>query len=415
MRIKLIGMTLCLLMASVFVSCDEPRVEQQQQREPQGIAKLASVDEQNPMIGSYIVVLKHNAKSPPGLEHAMGPYRAMKDMTITDSFEMIRGFAAKIPEARLRHLKEDPNVEFIEPVQIASICSTASYQTLDWGVSYVGGDSSSTKSNDHGGAVTTNGVEVYVVDTGIDPTHPDLNVGGGANFAMVNYVIDSTAWQDEHSHGTHVAGIIGAKDNYAWTVGMAPGVKLFSVRVFDATGSGSSTGILRGLSWVLSQKLARPTVPMVVNMSLICGPSLGLDRAVQTLIDSGVVVVVAAGNSAALASNYSPSRAPMAITVAATTPTGSLATFSNYGSSVDILAPGTSILSARKGGGTMFKSGTSMACPHVTGAAALFLSKVGNSQKRQAEVTTALLSYALPWGKSLPSGTPNKVLRVKAF
>jgi hypothetical protein len=285
MRIKLIGMTLCLLMASVFVSCDEPRVEQQQQREPQGIAKLASVDEQNPMIGSYIVVLKHNAKSPPGLEHAMGPYRAMKDMTITDSFEMIRGFAAKIPEARLRHLKEDPNVEFIEPVQIASICSTASYQTLDWGVSYVGGDSSSTKSNDHGGAVTTNGVEVYVVDTGIDPTHPDLNVGGGANFAMVNYVIDSTAWQDEHSHGTHVAGIIGAKDNYAWTVGMAPGVKLFSVRVFDATGSGSSTGILRGLSWVLSQKLARPTVPMVVNMSLICGPSLGLDRAVQTLIE----------------------------------------------------------------------------------------------------------------------------------
>jgi aqualysin 1 len=226
---------------------------------------------------------------------------------------------------------------------------------------------------------------------------------------------DSTAWYDEHGHGTHVAGIIGARDNSAWTVGVAPGTRLFSVRVFDQNGSGSVTGILKGIDWIHRQRRMRPTTPMVVNMSLITGASLALDRAVKALIDSGITVVVAAGNSGTLASNFSPSRLPEAITVAASTTTGALASFSNYGSAVDVIAPGVNILSSKWQGGVIRKSGTSMATPHVTGAVALYLSHAGNGTKTPAQVTAAIMTSAQAWGISLPSGTPNRMLRVRPF
>ena len=154
---------------------------------------------------------------------------------------------------------------------------------------------------------------------------------------------------------------------------------------------------------------------MVVNMSLVCSASLALDRNVEALIDSGITVVVAAGNSSTLASNYSPARVADAITVAACSSTGTLATFSNYGSVVDLIAPGVSILSTRWQGGVVRKSGTSMATPHVAGAAALYLSRTGNGSKTPAEVAAALAASAPSWGRSLPTGTPNRMLRVRSF
>ena len=378
-------------------------------------AKLRSIPHGAQVIeDSYIVVLRDDvAGEPDGLARSVAGFgQRFPDMTIGSTFQSgVKGFSARIPEARLRALLEDPRIDFIEPDQVASVCSTATMQTLDWGTNYIGGDSSSTISGNRTGTVS--GVEVFIVDTGIDPTHSDLNVVGGINYG--NTARDSTAWFDEHGHGTHVAGIVGARDNSAWTVGVAPGIRLFSVRVFGSSGTGATSTIIRGLDWIQRQRALRPTTPMVVNMSLVCSASLALDRNVEALIDSGITVVVAAGNSSTLASNYSPARVADAITVAACSSTGTLATFSNYGSVVDLIAPGVSILSTRWQGGVVRKSGTSMATPHVAGAAALYLSRTGNGSKTPAEVAAALAASAPSWGRSLPTGTPNRMLRVRSF
>ncbi|HVK37045.1 MAG TPA: S8 family peptidase [Candidatus Kapabacteria bacterium] len=359
---------------------------------------------------SYIVVFRDDATlDRPGslMKTAAGIEHQYPDIDIETTFQhSFKGFSARIPEARLRTLLNDPRIAYIEPDQVVNVCSTSTVQTLDWGTSYVGADSSSTVSGDNANAVT--GVEVFVIDTGIDPDHDDLNVVGGINYG--NQLKDSTHWYDEHGHGTHVAGILGARDNGAWTVGVAPGVPMYSVRVFGPMGSGSSTSVIKGMEWVRRQRLARPNTDMVANMSLICSASLSFDRSVKALVASGVTVVVAAGNSSTLASSYSPARVPEVLTIAASTSTGTLATFSNYGSAVDLIAPGVSILSSKMGGGVKLLSGTSMATPQVAGAAALYLSRNGGSSP--AQVASALIAGAPAWGVSLPTGTPNRMLRV---
>jgi len=217
-------------------------------------------------------------------------------------------------------------------------------------------------------------INVFVVDTGI-AFHTDLNVVGGRNFSGG----DVNAWQDGNGHGTHVAGIIGARDNHFGMVGIAPGVRLWSVRVLNNSGSGTISGVINGLNWILANRNVLWKGNAIVNLSLGGGASSLLDAAVNTLINNGIPVVVAAGNSGQNAYFYSPARVSNAITVGATSPLPSyylLASFSNYGTIVDILAPGTQIYSTYLRNMYASISGTSMATPIVTGTVALMLSTV---------------------------------------
>jgi subtilisin family serine protease len=242
-------------------------------------------------------------------------------------------------------------------------------------------------------------VDVGVIDTGIDLTHPDLNV-----VKDVTFVPGTTNGNDDNGHGTHVSGIIAAKDDGKGVVGVAPGAKLWAIKVLDASGSGSAASVLSGINYAIqnAKKLD------VINLSLGGTHSVAEYNAINRAVNAGISVVVAAGNSHDDAINYSPASAPEAITVSAladsdgkcggqgpSTTRGadeSFATFSNYGDIVDIMAPGVNILSTWKDGGFNTISGTSMASPYVAGAAALY--KSANPSATPEQVLDALSSIA---------------------
>jgi subtilisin family serine protease len=364
---------------------------------------LRPVSEKSRIPGSYIVVLKENFLKEKGL-HAED---VANEMALEHGFQpkfvydaALKGFAADIPDERINELMSDPRIEYIEPDQEVHTCT----QTLDWGVSAIGGDSSSTVSGDGTGTVT--GVRIYIIDTGIQTNHPDLNVVGGINYSGGS----SNNYGDGNGHGTHVAGIAAARDNSSYTVGVAPGAPLYAVRVLGSNGSGTTSGVIAGVNWVKQQKLNNPSVPMVANMSLGGGISSTLDQAVNNCISAGVVVCVAAGNSGADASNTSPARVAAAITVGAFGSNNVLASWSNYGSVVDINAPGVSILSTYRNTSTATLSGTSMATPHVTGAAALFLSS--HTSATPAQVRDSLVANAPAWITTNRANTTSAALRV---
>jgi len=248
-------------------------------------------------------------------------------------------------------------------------------QTTGAFIERIGAHKSSQKSGDSAGLDPLSGranINVFVVDTGIYP-HDDLNVVGGRDFTTSN----PDDWTDRYGHGTHVAGIIGAKDNDFGIVGVAPGVRLWAVKVLSDAGGGTLAGIVAGLNWIAETRDQLWTGYGIVNMSLSGPASSVLDGAINDLINQGIIVVVAAGNDSTNASIFSPARTPNAVTVGATGPNpayNTLANYSNYGTIVDILAPGSSITSTYRGGGYATMSGTSMACPVVAGTFALQLS-----------------------------------------
>ena len=273
----------------------------------------------------------------------------------------IRGFSARLTSRQIQDLESDPSVALIEP----DGTMLAIAQTLPWGIDKIDADLSSTRAGDGAGAVSN--VNAYVIDSGVDIGHTDLAVAGHVNFA-------SGPNTDCNGHGTHVAGTIAAKDNAADVVGVAPGAPVTGVKVLGCGGSGSTSGVIKGVDWVT----ANARKPAVANMSLGGGASTSLDAAVQNSANSGVFYALAAGNDGANACNSSPARAGRGLngilTVAATDSADRETSWSNYGACVDIWAPGSSILSTRKGGGTTTMSGTSMASPHGAGGGALFLS-----------------------------------------
>jgi subtilisin family serine protease len=298
----------------------------------------------------------------------------------------VRGFAARLTSGQIQALESDPDVAYVEPDGTMTI----SAQTLPWGIDRIGADTSSTLAGNGGGTVT--GVNVYIIDTGIDTSHTDLTVVGHVKF---------TGWfggsnKDCHGHGTHVAGTAAAKDNTADVVGAAAGARLTGVKVLGCNGSGSTSGVIKGVDWVT----ANAVKPAVANMSLGGSASTALDDAVRRSAASGVFYAIAAGNSGADACLSSPARAGAGdngiMTVAATDSSDQEASWSNYGPCVDVWAPGVNILSTKRGGGTTTMSGTSMASPHAAGTAALYLNLVGNLDP--AEVETALKAGAVPTG-----------------
>ena len=276
--------------------------------------------------------------------------------------ESLRGFAAKLTPAQIDMLKNNPLVESVEPDSIV----VASGQTMPWGINRIDADVSSTLAGDGNGTVTN--LNVYVIDTGVDTKHADLYVAQHVNFSgdIYNY--------DCNGHGTHVAGTIAAKDNASDVVGVAPGSAIIGVKVLGCSGSGSTSNVIKGVDWVT----ANAKKPAVANMSLGGPPNTTLDNAVLNSVAKGIFYAVAAGNNGANACNYSPSRIGArtngVMTIAATNTTDQEPSWSNYGSCVDIWAPGVSILSTKLGGGTVNLSGTSMATPHVAGTAGLYLS-----------------------------------------
>lgn len=282
----------------------------------------------------------------------------------------LKGFAARLKARQIDALESNPMVAYVE----ADGTMTVVAQTLPWGIDRIDADRSSTEAGNKSGAVTN--VNAYIIDTGIDKNHADLNVVNHVNFATGLLFGGSNS--DCHGHGTHVAGTVAAKDNSIDVVGAAPGVPLTGVKVLNCLGFGTTSAVIKGVDWVK----ANAKKPAVANMSLGGGVSQSLDDAVRRSANSGVFYAVAAGNSGADACNSSPARAGTdngIMTVAATDSSDQEASFSNYGDCVDLWAPGVNILSTKKGGGTTTMSGTSMAAPHVAGTAALYLSKQGAS------------------------------------
>jgi len=247
------------------------------------------------------------------------------------------------------------------------------------------------------------GVDAYVIDSRILSAHSEFKgrVGGGMSF-----ITGDSSWEDCYGHGTHVSGTVGGA-----TVGVAPGVTLFALRVFTCSGAGTMTSVIAALDWLVTNM--RSGRRSVANLSLAGGASTAFDSAVRAAISAGAVVVVAAGNDNLDACSYSPARVAEAITVGATDNTDTMADFSNFGTCVDVLAPGKGIVSAYIGSTTKTASmsGTSMASPHICGAAALYLGS--NPKATPAQVQTAIIAAAVASTISgIKSGTVNRFLYV---
>ncbi len=300
----------------------------------------------------------------------------------------------------------------VDPTPGSANCTPSAQTPSTWGLDRID-QRSLPLSNSYACPDDGAGVRAYVVDTGIyaNSDFSSRLVPG------ISYVSGSSSTVDCNGHGTHVAGTIGGT-----LYGVAKSVTLVPVRVLDCSGSGSTSSIVSGLNWIGSQydNASDPLyrTPAVVNMSLGGGGSKSFDDAVAALVALGVTVVVAAGNDNADASNYSPAREPSAITVGATTSTDARSSFSNFGTVLDIFAPGSAILSTWNSGptSTATLNGTSMAAPHVAGAVATYLGLPGNGLATPAQVEAALTFAATSNAVGNPgTGSPNLLLYARSY
>ncbi len=334
--------------------------------------------------------------------------RAVNELTtnMTSQFSMrvsktydraLGGFAAKMNDRTLAAMIKDPRIDFIEQDQIMTANAVQSNAT--WGLDRID-ESDLPLDSFYEFNFDGTGVDAYVIDTGIRASHNDFGGRVSAGFTAIN---DGRGTNDCNGHGTHVAGTVGSQ-----TYGVAKNVNLIAVRVLGCNGSGSNSGVIDGVNYVAQVASG----PSVANMSLGGGNSAALDRAVENAIDQGITFVVAAGNDNANACSGSPNRVGPALTVGATTSSDSRSSFSNFGSCVDLFAPGSSITStwSTSNSATNTISGTSMAAPHVAGVVALYLDQAPSASPAQVEsvIESAAVSGRL---SSIRNGSPNLLLQ----
>ncbi|MCO4697603.1 S8 family peptidase [Streptomyces sp. RO-S4] len=353
----------------------------------------------NAVADSYIVTLKADeVRSTTAKGRALAAkYGADVERTYSKA---LNGYEIEASEAEAKRLAADPAVASVVQNRTFTITATQS-NPPSWGLDRI--DQRNRPVNraytypDSAGQ----GVTAYIIDTGVRISHRDF--GGRASNGYDAVDRDNVA-QDGNGHGTHVAGTVAGT-----SYGVAKKARIVGVRVLNNSGSGTTAQVVAGIDWV-----ARNAVkPAVANMSLGGGADSTLDAAVRNAVSAGVTFVVAAGNESTNASTKSPARVTEAITVGATTSTDARASYSNYGSVVDLFAPGSSITSAWRtsDSATNTISGTSMASPHVAGAAALYLA--GNPSASPAQVSSALTSAATAGVVGSPgSGSPNRLLYV---
>ena len=311
--------------------------------------------------------------------------------------DVINGFSCYSDHANVQKF-EIQNCAKLVGCDKDSVCK-ANVQTVGTFIPRLGVQNSSRRAGTRDPAFPLpNNIFAFDVDTGILGSHPDLRPRVSTTFSRNFTTSNRSNWRDQNGHGTHVAGIIGAQDNTIGIVGNAPNVNLVAVRVLGRYGSGSVSNIVAGLNYIAQWRTANPTLRGVVNMSLGGGISIPLDTAVRNLIiNSGIPVVIAAGNEAQNAANTSPSRVAEAIVVGAYNDAdNTYANFSNFGSGVDILAPGVDIRSCYLNNGYAVLSGTSMAAPMVVGAVVDIISNSEFSDYTPAQIREKLVADATP-------------------
>ncbi|GAB3290960.1 S8 family serine peptidase [Hymenobacter tenuis] len=322
--------------------------------------------------GQYIVVLKDGAVEVSGSDSYTQKVNKVKAVgqgilkargASADALgfaygHALKGFSARLSAQEAKALREDARVAYVEADRVISLGkpagggTTQPAQVTPYGIARVG-------------TADGTGKTAWVIDTGIDLTHPDLNVDAGRSKSFLTSGANYASPNDGNGHGTHVAGTIGAKNNTIGVVGVAANATVVAVRVLDSRGSGSNSGVIAGVDYVGANGKAGD----VANMSLGGGVSQALDDAVLRASAGGVLFALAAGNETDDANNHSPARVNGAniFTISAMNNTDSWASFSNYGTPVDYCMPGVSIQSTWLSGGYNTISGTSMATPHMAG------------------------------------------------
>ena len=346
--------------------------------------------------GRYIVVFKdHVMDTDSEADKVIRGRGGVRHLTFSHG---LKGFVATLSDAALAGVRNEPNVDYVEQDQVATINATENLPPGGWGLDRIDQVDRPLDSL-YQYSSTGKGVNAFIIDTGIRASHQDF---AGRVLPGYSAIADANGTNDCNGHGTHVAGTVGGT-----TWGVAKGVKLIPVRVLDCSGSGAYSGVIAGIDWVANS----PLRPAVANLSLGGGASAALDAAIAGAVSKGVNVVVAAGNNNADACNYSPSRAPSAITVGATTSSDTRASYSNYGSCLDIFAPGSSILSAWNTSdvATNTISGTSMASPHVAGVVALVL-EAKPTASPSAVTSFLTTSASLNKLSSIGTNSPNRLV-----
>ncbi|MFJ9209482.1 S8 family peptidase [Streptomyces sp. NPDC102264] len=361
-------------------------------------AVVYGADAKDAVAGSYIVLLDQKTARKTDKKDLAKEYGGQLKRNYSTA---VNGFSASgLTAQEAKSLAADPAVDKVVQNRTFTVSATQA-NPPSWGLDRIdqtatAGDSAYTYPDGAG-----EGVTAYVLDTGVRISHQDFE--GRASYGYDAIDGDNSA-DDGYGHGTHVAGTIAGAAH-----GVAKKAKIVSVRVLDDNGSGTTEQVVAGIDWVAANHQG----PSVANMSLGGGADPALDEAVRNAIASGVTFGVAAGNDSSDASTTSPARVEEAITVASSTETDGQSSFSNYGTLVDLYAPGSAITSDWNDSDTGVNtiSGTSMATPHVVGAAAIYLA--GHPDATPDQVATALTDGAVPDVITNPSaGTPNKLLKI---
>lgn len=368
---------LAIILSFGFYACDQPTTNQNTDLQTDQLSK----QQEQAVEGQYIVVFKNEDSKGKALSDVdkvkevrnkmLADYDIASSAVVGKYNVALKGFSAKLDAGQLAQLQNDDRVDYVEEDRFITLAPPGACspwpscknsddgdgsQTTPWGISRIGG------------ATASNGT-AWIIDTGIDLDHPDLNVDTQRSAVFVSRGPGSGSADDGNGHGTHVAGTIAAIDNDIDVVGVAAGATVVAVKVLDDQGSGAYSDVISGIDYVAANASAGD----VANMSLGGGTSNAVDDAVRNAADQGIYFSIAAGNDGDDANNYSPARVEYnnVWTVSATDDTDTFASFSNWSGPADppveFAAPGVDILSLWESGGTTTISGTSMAAPHVAG------------------------------------------------